>query len=59
MTERMSLACSPHFDENSLKSAQRASLNLHSVACLQKRPRLIRKPGRDDGLYRIDLGFVH
>lgn len=51
--------CPSCLHKNPLKPPQRATLNPHSVALSQVRPWLVGKTRRDDGLYRINFGFIH
>ncbi len=51
--------CPSCLHKDSLKPAQRATLNPHSVTLSQVRPWFVGKTGRDDSLYRINLGFIH
>ena len=51
--------CPSSLHKQTLKPAQRAALNPHSVARSQVRPWLVGKTRRNDRLYRINLGFIH
>jgi predicted phosphoadenosine phosphosulfate sulfurtransferase len=49
----------PSFYKDPFDATQRTSLDLYPVAGSQEWPRLIRKAGCNDSLYRADFDFVH